>query len=170
MKVPQASARRIMSIPLVLGESGFKRATESLVFDPTQLKCKGFAYRDGGGIYLVRITSLQTTDGGIGIDPQEISEYGEDEEMSSLYDLKCPILGQKVEDEDGTSLGKVADAVIDLGAFYVTQIALSGSPKKLIYRSLVISVSSDAIVVKSGTQRIKDESRVRNSIPDPVGA
>lgn len=156
-------ASKFITIPLLLGDSGFKREINSLVFNPTELKCIGLSYKEGDKLYIVGMDALAPFKEGIGIQVERITEIRENKALNTLLKLKCPILGQKVINEDGEKLGKVKDLLLDLDLFYIIELLIKGKMSLWIHRSLVVSISKERIVVKTG--KIKKPQHIKLKKP-----
>ncbi len=148
-------ASKLLKTPIYLGDTSFKRKIFRLVFNPSELKLFAMGYKENSIEYYVKTSSLYLSSYGVSAKISEVVKKEEDIALEEFLSQDCPIIGQKVKNEDGIFLGKVNDLVLDLDTFYILNLGIKGKNDLFIHRSMVKSVSSEYIVVKSTKQKRK---------------
>ena len=152
----------LKNIPIMGVQTGSQLAhLSSAVIDPATLSI--IAYQVDGHLLSHHPTYLRIADirelSDIGVIIDSIDEFvepGDVIKLDQIIRLNFPLIGMKVRDEKGSSLGKVIDFTLDTGSFYIQQLTVRRPMMRsltdtelLIHRTQIIEINDKAIVVHS---------------------
>ena len=158
---------RLLGTPVMSLQVGVKVAeTIEPVIDPRNLAV--VAYEVDGPLLAVhpqfiRIADIrELSDIGMIIDSSdELVGIDDVIKIKEIRDLNFRLVGMKVIDERGKSLGKVEGYTIDTDSFVIQQLAVRGglmnrlsSTGHMVHRSQITEISDTVITVKSTDQKL----------------
>lgn len=146
-------ASKLLKTPIYLGDTSFRRKIFRLVFNPAELRLFAIGYKENGVEYYVKTSSLYLSTYGVSARISEVIKKEEDMVLKEVLSQDCPIVNQKVKNEDEIFLGRVSDLVVDLDTFYVLNLDVKGKSNLFVHRSTIKSISPEHIIIKSTKQK-----------------
>jgi len=155
---------RLMGTPVMSLQTGGRlaRATRPLI-DPGTLAI--YAYELDGPLLAERPSFLRVAEiretSGVGMIVDSTDDFvglHDVIKIEELEDLKFPLVGMKVIDEQRRRLGKVLDYTLETGSFVIQQLHVQRGVLRaiadtglLIHRSQIVEINDENIVVKANT-------------------
>jgi uncharacterized protein YrrD len=155
---------RLLNTPVMSLQTGGRLAsTQKPIIDPANLKIVAFEVE--GQLLSERPALLRVDDiremGRVGMIVNSNDEFiGVHDviKIEKLYDLRFPLIGMSVIDDQKQKLGKVDDYTVDTDSFVIQQLTVQRGFFKgltdtglLISRNQILEINDDEIVVRSST-------------------